>query len=348
MESFSKQVKVFDAFPKVTPEHQVRSLRGGLSTALTIFCMLLIAWVQIGGYLDGHVEQAFSVDKEIRLDLKINLDLVVAMPCKHLTTNAMDITSDTYMAAETLNFQGVDFQIPSWFTLNTENNHHETPEIAEILQENLLAEYGVSGTKLNEDAPACHIFGSIPVNHVKGEFFVIASGALYREARPLSPQEYNFSHVIYEYSYGEFFPLIDSTLDHTAKTTEKNLQQFKYFTKVVPTEFGMLGVNVDTYQYSVTELHHEIRRSDFQPPGIYFVYSFEPIKLIIKEKRLSFTSFVAKLATILLGLLISGGYLFRLYEKLVVILFGKKYAERDTEKKEGGLLDKSAADSLNY
>lgn len=348
MESFSKQVKVFDAFPKVTREQQVRSQRGGLSTLLTIFCMLMILWVQVGGYLGGYVDRRFAVDKEIRNTLEINVDLVVAMPCLFLTTNVMDITSDTYMAGEVLNFQGTSFVVPPQFALNSANSDHNTPDLDEIMQETLRAEYSFAGARANEDAPACHIFGSIPVNHVKGEFFVLAKGLAFRDRLHVPLASYNFSHVIYEYLYGDFYPYINNPLDFTAKVTHDNAQQYKYFARLVPTIYEKLGILVDTYQYSLTEIHHVADAMDPQPPGLYFAYSFEPIKLSIREKRISFIAFVAKLATILAGLLIAAGYLFRVYEKILMIFFGRRYVEKDTEKKEGGLLDHLGTAAKDY
>ena len=73
------KVKTFDAFPKVDPQHQVRSQRGGLSTLLTYFCGLLILWIELVGIL-GYVDRQFTVDDQIRSALTINVDMIVAMP----------------------------------------------------------------------------------------------------------------------------------------------------------------------------------------------------------------------------------------------------------------------------
>lgn len=339
MDSFSKQVRVFDAFPKVAPEQTVRSQRGGLLTVLTTLCALMIIWVQIGGFLGGYVDHRFSVDRSVHLSLDINVDLVVAMPCQFLTTNVMDITSDRFIAGEVLNFQGTGFNVPEFFRINSENDEHETPDLDEIMQETLRAEYNVQGARVDEDAPACHIFGTIPVNHVKGEFYIVARG-LRHDRLFVDAQSYNFSHVIYEFSYGDFYPFINNPLDFSGKVTDKHNQMYKYFAKVVPTLYEKLGLVVDTYQYSLTELHHEVLDEHAQPAGLYFAYSFEPIKLTIQEKRIGFIAFVARLATILSGLLIAAGYALRLYEKLLRVLFGKRFVEKDTEKKSGGLLDR--------
>jgi len=310
---------------------------------LTMFCGLLIIWIQIGGFLGGYVDHQFAVDKAIRTDLQINVDILVAMPCQFLTTNVRDITYDTYMAREVLNFQGVGFFVPEQFAINSQNSDYKTPDLDEIMQETIRAEFNVVGARVNEHEPACHIFGSIPVNHVKGEFKILPRTILPTDRLSISLQSYNFTHMISEFSFGEFYPFIVNPLDFTGKVTEEHTQSYIYFAKVVPTIYQKLGLVVDTYQYALTEIH----RASGGTPGISFSYSFEPIKLTIREMRISFIEFVAKLATILSGLLIAAGYLFKLYEKLLQILFGKKYTEKDTEKKKGGLLDR-AAPSKDY
>ena len=95
----------------------------------------------------------------------------------------------------------------------------------------------------------------------------------------------------------------------------------------------------------MTENHHVVKvdphsKRPQEILGIYFAYEFEPIKLIIREKRIPFLQFIAKLGTIAGGVVVAAGYLFKLYEKLLLMLFGKKYVEQGKERKEGGLLDK--------
>lgn len=345
MDSFSRKVRTFDAFPKVDAEHTVRSTRGGLLTLLTAFCGLLILWVEIGSYLGGYVDHQFMVDGEVKNDLAINLDMIVAMPCEYLHTNVMDITHDRFLAADLLNFEGINFFLPERFQINSVNDHHDTPDLDEVMQELLRAEFRVEGVRVNEDAPACHIFGSIPVNQVRGDFHITAKGFGYRDWAQTPMEKLNFSHVILEFSYGEFFPFINNPLDFTGKVTPEPLQSYKYYAKVVPTYYERLGILLDTNQYSLTENHRAYKLHNNRPtgvPGIFFKYDFEPVRLLISEKRMPFFQFVARLGTILGGLLVLVGYLFRLYEKLLAILFGKKYVDRDTEKKHGGLLETKA------
>lgn len=344
MDSFTQKVRTFDAFPKVDSQHSVRSQRGGFSTLLTVFCGLLILWVEVGGYVGGYIERQFVVDEDVKSSLTINLDMLVAMPCEFLHTNVVDVTKDLYLAGEELNFEGFKFYVPEVFKLNDANNEHDFSKLDMAMQESMRAEFRLTGQRTNEGAPACHIFGSIPVNQVKGQFHITAKGFGYNDRLHVPIQALNFSHVIQEFSYGDFYPFVDNPLDATAKVTTENMQAYKYHSRVVPTKYEQMGLIIDMNQYSLTE-NHGVLELDPQgrptgAPGIYFKYDFEPIKLVIRERRLSFLQFVLRLATILGGLLIVAGHLYRLYERLLSVVFGKKFVEKDTEKKEGGLLDK--------
>lgn len=337
MDDFANKVRTFDAFPKVNSQHSVRSTRGGLSTVLTVFMGLLIFWIEVGGYIGGYVDHQFTLDDTVRKDIAINVDMIVAMPCEFLHTNVLDITDDRFLAGELLNFEGTNFFVPPSFNIDSAKEVVNV-ELDEVFAENMRAEYQVQGSRLNEAAPACHIFGSIPVNHVNGDLHITAKGFGYQDRHHVDRQSLNFSHVIAEFSYGEFFPFMNNPLDFTGRITTENLQSYKYYTKIVPTLYQKLGLEVDTHQYSLTEQHTAFREEE-GIPGIFFKYDFEPIKLVISEKRMSFIQFVAHIGTIFSGLLIVGGYLYRLYDKLLTILFGKRYANREDEKKQGGLLD---------
>lgn len=342
MESVASRVKVFDAFPKVDSQHTVRSQRGGFSTLFTIVCGILILWMEVGGFLGGYVDHQFSVSLDIRKELYLNIDMLVAMPCAMINTNAVDISGDRYMAGETLNFEGINFFIPPGFSINNANDRHRTPQLDEAMQESLRAHFNAEGAHVNEELPACHIFGAIPVTAVRGEFHITAKGYGYMGGFGVPLDKLNFTHVIQEFSFGDFYPFLENPLDATGKTTEDNLMAYKYFAKVVPTEYKKLGLVVDTNQYSLTEQHQKIKIHPngfpLTSPGIFIRYGFEPVKLLIEEKRMPFWQFVARLATIIGGLVVAAGYALRLYEQVLTLIFGKRYVEKDTEKK-GGILD---------
>jgi hypothetical protein len=81
--------------------------------------------------------------------------------------------------------------------------------------------------------------------------------------------EINFTHIIDEFSFGEYFPKIVNPLDGTTEATDDrispevlihiDLYRFQYFLSIVPTvyiadDFGRKII--ETNQYAVTEQSH--------------------------------------------------------------------------------------------
>lgn len=295
--------------------------------------MIFLVWVQIGGYIDGFIDHQYSVDEVVRNSLNLNVDIMVKMPCKYLDANIRDITEDRNLAEEILNFEGV--MIPKALWDMGKNKNVITPDLDEVLSNSLEADYVTKGVRRNLDAPCCRIYGTVPINRVQGDFHITAEGFGYMSMTGQTPEDaLDFTHFINEFSFGTFYPYIDNSLDLTAgKTTEKR-HTFHYNLKVIPTIYSKLGHKIDTNQYSV----RLFETTDKYIPGIFFQYDFEPIKMIVIEKRLSFFQFVIRLVTIIGGLWVIAQWAYSIMEKLIVIIFGKEIARRGEEKK-GGLLD---------
>jgi endoplasmic reticulum-Golgi intermediate compartment protein 2 len=83
--------------------------------------------------------------------------------------------------------------------------------------------------------------------------------------------EINFTHIIDEFSFGEYYPKIDNPLDFTSAQTdestlfswgeanETDMYRFQYFVSIVPTTYIVNDFNskiIDTFQYAVTEQSH--------------------------------------------------------------------------------------------
>lgn len=293
-------------------------------------CLIFLFWVEVGGYIDGVVVQQFSVDNRVKKDLSINLDMIVAMPCNFLHTNVMDITDDQFLAAELLSFQGVNFQLPNAY-LEGNDRKVESQELESVMREALLAQFSVQSLHVNEGAPACHIFGSIPVNRVKGDFHITGKGIGHADRSVVPYQALNFTHLINEFSFGDFYPYLVNPLDVTARLAHENMQAYTYYLSVVPTEYRKLGVVVDTNQYSMVEQERVYGQGE-GVPGIFFKYDFEPISIHIEENRIPFVQFVVRLATIAGGLIVVISWLYKTFDKLLTLALGKKYAQRGQEK----------------
>lgn len=268
----------------------------------------------------------------VRSTVNLNVDILVLMPCKYLDANVRDISEDRNMAEEVLNFEGVI--VPPYFWNMVHEKKTKTPEIDEILSNSLEADFVSRGVRRNLDLPVCRIYGTIPLNRVQGDFHITAEGHGYfgKERSPV--EELNFTHFINEFSFGTFYPYINNGLDQTIQKTDKNRHTYHYNLKVIPTVFGKLGHEIDTNQYSI-QLYET---DNTYVPGIFFKYDFDPIKMSIIEKRLSFFQFVLRLVTIIGGIWVIAGWMYKAMEKLIILFFGAEYARRGEEKK-GGLLD---------
>lgn len=323
---------------KVQAQHTVRSERGSYSTLLTFFLLLFLTWVELGSFFGGRVDHQFHVDNTVSRNMTINLDMLVAMPCNFLQTNVQDLTDDRFLASEKLQFLGMSFFTPPGYRKDDEKDVR-TPELDEIMAEGVRAEFMSHQVEdAQRGAPACHIFGSIPVNRVAGQFQITAHGFGYRGRSHVDVEALNFTHVVSEFSFGDFYPFINNPLDATVRTTQHNLQAFNYFLTVVPTVYRKLGAEVSTNQYSLSLSKKEYTMENKGVPGIFIRYDFDPLQLVVEDQRMSFVTFLVRLATIYGGIIVCAQWLNRTLDKLLLLVLGKKFASRGLEK-SASLLD---------
>ncbi|GBN37690.1 hypothetical protein AVEN_27149-1, partial [Araneus ventricosus] len=65
--------------------------------------------------------------------------------------------------------------------------------------------------------------------------------------------DYNFSHRIERFSFGEPTAGVFDPLEGDEKVAPTNFHMYQYYLKVVPTEIVHSNRRQSTYQYSVTE-----------------------------------------------------------------------------------------------
>ena len=90
----------------------------------------------------------------------------------------------------------------------------------------------------------CHIHGQLQVNKVAGNFH-IAPGKSYQQGRvhmhDLIPfgdnRNFNMSHTINKLSFGHDYPGSRNPLDGATMTSNRFSLAYKYFLKVVPTQY---------------------------------------------------------------------------------------------------------------
>ncbi|EDO16097.1 hypothetical protein Kpol_1001p9 [Vanderwaltozyma polyspora DSM 70294] len=334
-------LKTFDAFPKTEERHVKKSVNGGLSSILTYFMLLLIAWTEFGSYFGGYIDEQYSVDPTIRETVQINMDMYIKMPCQLIHVNAMDETMDRKFVSNELIFEDMPFFVPYGTKVNNKNDI-VSPGLDEIIGEAIPAEFREKlDFKSQVDADGnplfkvdgCHIYGSVKLNRVAGELQFTAKGWGYRDNGRAPLDQIDFNHVINEFSFGDFYPYIDNPLDGTAKIEkQKSISRYIYSTSVVPTIFQKLGAEVDTNQYSLAEYHTAPKDGKIKLttsiPGIFFRYDFEPLSIVISDKRLSFVQFIVRLVAILSFILYMASWLFRGTDFLLVNTLGPKWSLR--------------------
>jgi len=192
---------------------------------------------------------------------------------------------------------------------------------------------------------SCRIFGSLEVNKVQGDFHITARGHGYQEFgahldhngifsfttflevftdRGLA---FNFSHIVSELSFGQFYPSLLNPLDRTISSTPNHFHKFQYFLSIVPTIYTIdpstpYGTRtIFTNQYAVTEQSHIV--GERQVPGIFFKYDIEPMLLTVEESRDSFLRFVVKVVNVFSGVLVAGHWGFTITEWAIAVL-GKR------------------------
>ena len=72
----------FDAFPKLPETYKARSESRGFLTLFVTFLAFLLVLNDLGEYIWGWPDYEFSVDRGEENNMKINLDMLVNMPCQ--------------------------------------------------------------------------------------------------------------------------------------------------------------------------------------------------------------------------------------------------------------------------
>ena len=75
-------LKSFDAFPKLPSTYKSRSESRGFLTLFVGLLAFLLVLNDIGEFVWGWPDYEFSVDRDVESFMKVNVDLVVNMPCK--------------------------------------------------------------------------------------------------------------------------------------------------------------------------------------------------------------------------------------------------------------------------
>lgn len=351
-----KVVTELDAFPKVLDDCQEKTASGGGISIAVFLCIFILIVSEIIYYSTTELKFEYKVDTGIDGKLKLNIDMTVAMKCHAIGADVLDVTGqDTHGFGE-LKYEETHFELSP----NQRHYHETVQEISEFLRSEyhalqdvmwmsrgLIATYR-SGMPKREipaegEPDACRVYGSLEVNKVAGNFHITAGKSV-----PVFPRghahismmvhekEYNFSHRIDHFSFGESVKGIINPLDGEEQVSSDNFHVFNYFIKIVPTEVRTYAAgNIDTYQFSVTQRNRTINHSkgSHGVPGIFVKYDLNALKIRVVEKHRPFSQFLIRLCGIVGGIFAVSGMLHNWTEFFVEVFCCKfklgKYETKD-------------------
>ncbi|XP_051165804.1 endoplasmic reticulum-Golgi intermediate compartment protein 2 isoform X2 [Leptopilina boulardi] len=339
-------VKSLDAFPKIAEHYTKQSAVGGTFSVITFCIIVYLITAETWYFLDSKLKFKFVPDTEINTKLKINIDITVAMPCDRIGADILDSTNQNFHHFEKLKEED------TWWDLSHEQRSHfdalktmnlyfreEYHAIHDLLWKSnqiaLLSEMPKRSHEPNYPPDACRIHGSLSINKVSGNFHITSGKSLSLPGGHIhisafvSENEYNFTHRINRFSFGEPSPGIIHPLEGEEKVTNESSILFQYFIDVVPTDIDILLRKTKTFQYSVKDHERPINHNKGQHgiPGIFFKYDTSALKVKVFQQRDSLYQFFIKLCATVGGIYVTSGLINNLVQLFWKTIFCHQEAE---------------------
>ncbi|KAF5936420.1 hypothetical protein HYC85_027549 [Camellia sinensis] len=318
-------IKNLDAFPRAE-EHLLQKTQSG--AVVSIVGLVIIASLflhELRYYITTYTVHQMAVDLKRGETLPIHINMTFpSLPCDVLSVDAIDMSGK----------HEVDLDTNIWkLRLSSDGHIIGTEYLSDLVEkEHTDTAHKHDGDKDNhedsdqknhlhgfdQDAETmikkvkqalgnregCRVYGVLDVQRVAGNFHISVHGLNIFVAQMIfeGPIHVNVSHIIRDLSFGPKYPGIHNPLDETSRILRGSSGTFKYYIKIVPTEYRYLSKEVlPTNQFSVTEYYSPMKEYDRTWPAVYFLYDLSPITVTIREERRSFLHFITRLCAVLGG-----------------------------------------------
>ncbi|XP_045462210.1 endoplasmic reticulum-Golgi intermediate compartment protein 2 isoform X2 [Harmonia axyridis] len=289
----------------------------------------------------------FSPDTDFDAKLKINIDITVAMPCSNVGADILDSTNQNVFRFGSLQEEDTWFELAPNQRIHFDNKKYMNSYLREEYHavKDLLwkSSYytlvnSLPPRSIVPDRPydACRIYGNLEINKVSGNFHITAGKSLslprghIHISAFMSDRDYNFSHRIDRFSFGDSSPGIIHPLEGDEMIANNAMTIYNYFIEVVPTHVKTFLTNVNTYQYSVKQLARPINhdKGSHGMPGLFFKYDVAALKVTISQERDHLGIFLMRLCSIIGGVYSCLGFI------MAFIFFTRAFsAARDIREK---------------
>ncbi|XP_024993663.1 endoplasmic reticulum-Golgi intermediate compartment protein 3 [Cynara cardunculus var. scolymus] len=316
-------IKNLDAFPRAE-EHLLQKTQSGAVVSIAGLLIMATLFVhELTYYISTYTVHEMAVDLKRGETLPIHINMSFpSLPCQVLSVDAIDMSGkhevdlDTNIWKLRLSREGViigteylsDLVEKGHTTHKHENetDHHEDSD-KKFHLEKFDDEADTMIKKVKQalaSGEGCRVYGVLDVQRVAGNFHISVHGLNIFVAQMIfeGASRVNVSHVIHDLSFGPKYPGLHNPLDDTERILHAASGTFKYYIKIVPTEYKYISKEVlPTNQFSVTEYFSPMNEFDRTWPAVYFLYDLSPITVAIKEERRSFLHFITRLCAVLGG-----------------------------------------------
>uniref|UniRef100_A0A6N2K8G8 Endoplasmic reticulum vesicle transporter C-terminal domain-containing protein n=1 Tax=Salix viminalis TaxID=40686 RepID=A0A6N2K8G8_SALVM len=316
-------IKKLDAFPRAEEHLLQKTQSGALVSIIGLVTMATLFYHELSYYLTPYTVHQMSVDLKRGETLPIHVNITFpSLPCDVLSVDAIDMSGK----------HEVDLDTNIWkLRLNSYGHITGTEYLSDLVEKEHEAHNHDHDKDHHDDSHAkqhthgfddaaetmvkkvkqalangegCRVYGVLDVQRVAGNFHISVHGLNIFVAQMIfdGAKHVNVSHIIHDLSFGPKYLGMHNPLDGTARILHETSGTFKYYIKVVPTEYREISKEVlSTNQFSVTEYFSPMTDFDRTWPAVYFLYDLSPITVTIKEERRSFLHFITRLCAVLGG-----------------------------------------------
>ncbi|XP_017243529.2 uncharacterized protein LOC108215553 isoform X1 [Daucus carota subsp. sativus] len=330
-------IRSLDAFPRAEDHLMQKTQSGAFVSVVGLVIMTTLFVHELRYYLTTYTVHQMAVDLKRGETLPIHINMTFpSLPCDVISVDAIDMSGkhevdlDTNIWKLRLNSDGYIIGTEYISDLvekgHTSHKHDDDKTSHEDIKSHVEGlDQGVKDTVKDVKqalltGEGCRVYGVLDVQRVAGNFHISVHGLNIFVAQMIfeGATHVNVSHIIHDLSFGPKYPGIHNPLDGTSRIVQKGSGTFKYYIKVVPTEYNYLSKEVlPTNQFSVTEYFSPMHEFERTWPAVYFLYDLSPITVTIKEERRSFLHFITRLCAVLGGTFAVTGMLDRWMYRLV-------------------------------
>ncbi|KAH8825848.1 endoplasmic reticulum vesicle transporter-domain-containing protein [Flagelloscypha sp. PMI_526] len=352
--SLPASLEKFDAFPKLPSSYKARTSSGGIFSIGIILLCFLLTLNDVGEYFFGWPDQEFSMEygPKPKDFMKVNVDVIVGMPCRYISIDLRDAIGDRLMLTGGLRRDGTKFDTAQATKLKEHSAALSSNEVIHQARHSRGFFGGwFTGLKDNNFKPtydikphgaACRVWGTFETKKVTANLHITTLGHGYASPEHIDHSKMNMSHIINEFSFGPHFPAIVQPLDNSFELTHETFVAYQYFVHVVPTTYiaapsfasslvglfmpiwGIFGREqeaVDTNQYSVTHYTRVLEHGK-GTPGIFFKFEVDPVKITIIQRTTSLFMLAMRVVGVVGGVITCMTYFYRVSSKAIAVVTG--------------------------